>query len=645
MQPRPYWLIASTVLAMLAFTLSTQSPLALAALAAYGLALLVPTKMPRDSANIWGLRLLIYALGAAIGRSASGPLFYYDARAFLTVGLILGGEIALQTVREPPRGLRYDPFIVLLSGLIFLIACNTLGAHIFLMAPPYVFCLVMALGQVREGARSGRIALTARLGIVAIAVMLGAGLHSTLWLNRSNIMALGSRLLSGGDYQNGAGNADMGENPEMSSSFAQGASTSRLIRVTGNLGDAHLRGAAFDLYNRGTWGPALSLRAIGNALPRDTKENVGGGNSAVARTDVSATLTMLRPSNKVLYAPLNVAALVPAGGQSFEWARYAGPLKAADDAIPVTYSIINGDARIGGLETTQGPLCVAPDADQLKLLTTVPPEVDPKVSEIARDTTRDAPAPLDKIRAIEAYLLANHAYSLDFARGPGDPVSEFLLSKKSAHCQYFAASAVMLMRASGVPARYVSGFYAHETEDDGSLIVRGRDAHAWAEAWVQNVGWVTVDATPPAGRADPKANPLPWYQKSLEAAQDTFSRVRAWFSRLTTAQILGLMAIMLVVWGIERWRQNWRRSVLAARASQVPQELAPLAKRFERALTKRGIVLTPGQPWSEALPPDWEREARWVELYNRLRFARADTADIGALAEELSALEREKPKD
>ena len=642
MQPRPYWLIASTVLAMLAFALSTESPLALAIVAAYALALVVPTKMPRDSANIWGLRLLIYALGAALGRSAGGPLFFYDARAFLTVGLILGGEIALQTLREPPRGLRYDPFIVLLSGLIFLIACNTLSPHIFLLAPPYIFCLVMALGQTREGARSGRIALTARLGIVAIAVMLGAGLHSTLWLNRSNIMALGSRLLSGGDYQDSAGNADMGENPQMGSSFAQGASTSRLIRVKGNLSDAHLRGAAFDLYSQGAWGPMLSSRVIGNALPRDTKENVGGGNSGVARSDVSATLTMLRPSNKVLYAPLNVAALVPAGGQSFEWARYAGPLKTSDDAIPVSYSIINGPARTGGIETTQGPLCVAPDAAQLQLLLAVPPEIDPKVSEIARDITRDAPAPWDKIRAIEAYLLANHAYSLDFARGSGDPVSEFLLSKKSAHCQYFAASAVMLMRASGVPARYVSGFYAHETEDDGSLIVRGRDAHAWAEAWVQNVGWITVDATPPAGRADPKANPLPWYQKSLEAAQDTFSRVRAWFSRLTTAQILGLMTVMLFVWGIERWRQNWRRNLLAARASQVPQELAPLAKRFERALARRGIVLAPGQPWSEALPPDWEREARWVELYNRLRFARAQDGDIGILAEELSALERDK---
>ena len=241
-----------------------------------------------------------------------------------------------------------------------------------------------------------------------------------------------------------------------------------------------------------------------------------------------------------------------------------------------------------------------------------------------------------------SYLLNNHSYSLDFARGPGDPVSEFLLSKKSAHCQYFAAGAVMLMRASGVPARYVSGFYAHELADDGqTLIVRGRDAHAWAEAFVDGVGWVSVDATPADGRADPKANPLPPYQKPLERAQDAFTRVRAWFSQLTTAQILGLMVVMLALWGIERYRQSWRRNRVRTRQSTVPLELAPLARRFESALKKRGIALTAGKPWSEALPPAWEREARWVELYNRLRFARRDEGEIARLAEELNALERE----
>ena len=644
---RPFWLIASNITAMIAFTISTVSPFGFLLVAGYALALLQTQKMPRDSANIWGLRLFIYAMGAVLGRAASaGQFTFYDARMFLTVGLILGGELILQTLREPPRGLRYDPAVLLLSGLLFLIACNTLQLHIFVMAPLYVFTLVMAMNQNRVGARSSALATATRVGIVTIAVFIGAGLHSTLWLNRSQIMAAGAKLLSSGNYQSSAESAEMGDNPQLGSSFAQGASTARLMRVRGNLGDAHLRGAAFDLYSNGTWGPTLSSRLpLDPALPRQTKENVGEGNSGDPRTDTDATITMLRPSDQVIYAPLNIYAIVPGAGVSgFDWDRYAGPIKNDSETLPVRYGIINSKRVVDGVELTQGPLCVAPNAAQRVTLLQVPPEIQQGVKDLTLDATIEAPTQPEKIIAIVNYLQANHSYSLDFAREEGDPVSEFLLSKKSAHCQYFAASAVMMMRIAGIPARYVSGFYAHETEDNGDIIVRGRDAHAWAEAYVDNVGWVSVDATPAAGRADPAANPLPFYQKPLENLIDWWGRVRAWFSRLTTLQILAMMSVVLAIWGAERYRQSWRKSRRAARAATVPVALAPLARRFEKSLARRGITLSPGVPWSESLPPDWEREARWIALYNRLRFARGDDDELRELARELDELEREKTK-
>ncbi len=640
---RSLWLDAAVVTAMIAFTVSARSPLGIILVAAYALASLVPNKMPRDSANIWGLRLLIYALGAVLGRSAGGPINYYDARAFLTVGMILGGEIVLQNLRESPRGLRYDPVVILLSGLLFLIACNTQGGHIFLLAPIYVFALVMAMSQNRPGARVSSIALFARVGIVAIAVSLGLGVHNTLWSNRSNIMALGARLLSGGNYQNNSGDADMGENPELGSRFAEGASTARLMRITGDLGEPHLRGAAFDIYDKGTWGPKISARDVNPAAPIDTRENVGEGNSGEPRTDTDVTVRLLRPSGQVLYAPLNIYAITAPIG-NFDWSRYDGPIKTDTEEIPMSYGFLNSKKNVDGVELTQGPLCVAPTDEQRAVLLAVPPEIDPAVVSLALEVTANARTQPEKIEAIAEHLLNNHAYSLDFIRTDVDPVSDFLLSKKSAHCQYFAAGAVMMMRASGIPARYATGFYAHEQTKTGSIIVRGRDAHAWAEAYIEDVGWVNVDATPSDGRADPNANPLPFYQKTLEAISDWWGRVRAWFSRLTTAQILGLMSIVLVIWGAERYRQSWRKQRIAARASLVPLELAPLAKRFEKTLARRGIELSPGVPWSESLPPDWEREARWVALYNRLRFARGEPGEIGELARELEELEREKAR-
>ena len=44
---------------------------------------------------------------------------------------------------------------------------------------------------------------------------------------------------------------------------------------------------------------------------------------------------------------------------------------------------------------------------------------------------------------------------------------------------------VALLRSVGIPARYVSGY----------LHAAGVASHAWAEAFVPNLGWVAFDAT------------------------------------------------------------------------------------------------------------------------------------------------------
>jgi transglutaminase-like putative cysteine protease len=101
----------------------------------------------------------------------------------------------------------------------------------------------------------------------------------------------------------------------------------------------------------------------------------------------------------------------------------------------------------------------------------------------------------------------------------GDPVSNFLLDKRAAHCEYFASAAAVLLRCVGVPSRYVVGYYAHESDGDG-LIVRQRDAHAWTECYIDGVGWVAVDATPAMGAR--KQACVAWWQRAWEKTQDRF---------------------------------------------------------------------------------------------------------------------------
>ncbi len=79
--------------------------------------------------------------------------------------------------------------------------------------------------------------------------------------------------------------------------------------------------------------------------------------------------------------------------------------------------------------------------------------------------------------------------------GP-DPVDGFLFDTRTGFCEHYAAAFVVLARAAGIPARIVTGYQGGERNPLGDyLIVRQRDAHAWAEIWTAGLGWHRVDPT------------------------------------------------------------------------------------------------------------------------------------------------------
>lgn len=75
-------------------------------------------------------------------------------------------------------------------------------------------------------------------------------------------------------------------------------------------------------------------------------------------------------------------------------------------------------------------------------------------------------------------------------------VDDFLFGTRRGFCEHYASAFVFLMRAAGVPARVVTGYQGGELNQLGNhWIVRGRDAHAWAEVWLPERGWTRVDPT------------------------------------------------------------------------------------------------------------------------------------------------------
>lgn len=162
-----------------------------------------------------------------------------------------------------------------------------------------------------------------------------------------------------------------------------------------------------------------------------------------------------------------------------------------------------------------------PDAQDLE----VPDAVRPALQQVVKQWSADASSPQARMERLERRLRADFRYSLQHERRTReDPVLDFLLVHRVGHCEYFASALALLARASGIPARVVSGYRVHESNPLGGYgVVRARDAHAWVEAWVDGEGWVTFDPTPPSA-FEANESRTSWFGVLTDAAVDGFER-------------------------------------------------------------------------------------------------------------------------
>ncbi len=122
------------------------------------------------------------------------------------------------------------------------------------------------------------------------------------------------------------------------------------------------------------------------------------------------------------------------------------------------------------------------------------------VKRLALAITQGRKGPAEKALAIQKYLRSNFSYNLSAeSTGSKTPLEDFLLRTKEGYCEHFSTAMAMLLRASGVPARVVTGFQQGEwNELGGYFIVRQQDAHSWVEAYIGGRGWTRFDPTPAA---------------------------------------------------------------------------------------------------------------------------------------------------
>jgi len=140
--------------------------------------------------------------------------------------------------------------------------------------------------------------------------------------------------------------------------------------------------------------------------------------------------------------------------------------------------------------------------------------LDADTRALAAKVTQGKTTPVQKARAIYDYVIATMKYDKSGpAWGRGD--LKYAMATKSGNCTDFNALFEGLARASGVPARQVTGFEIPRGPREGNLT----QYHCWSEFYLDGSGWVPVD--PVDGQSNPSRKDF--YFGNLDADRIVYS--------------------------------------------------------------------------------------------------------------------------
>jgi transglutaminase-like putative cysteine protease len=129
--------------------------------------------------------------------------------------------------------------------------------------------------------------------------------------------------------------------------------------------------------------------------------------------------------------------------------------------------------------------------------TRLPDSGNPLAREFAKELYQLAGSDFDFIQSLLSNFRQNNfIYTLNPPLLGENSVDEFLFDTLRGFCGHYASSFVFMARAVGIPARVVTGYQGGEINPiTGTVLVHQFDAHAWAEVWLKDKGWIRIDPT------------------------------------------------------------------------------------------------------------------------------------------------------
>ncbi|UOQ92001.1 transglutaminaseTgpA domain-containing protein [Halobacillus shinanisalinarum] len=138
----------------------------------------------------------------------------------------------------------------------------------------------------------------------------------------------------------------------------------------------------------------------------------------------------------------------------------------------------------------------------------LPDSLPDRVRELASDIVSEEDNRYDRAKAVESYFSQNgFKYSTTDVPVPSenqDYVDQFLFESQVGYCDNYSTSMVVLLRAEGIPARWVKGFTGGERQNETATVnnqtlnvyeVTSGNAHSWVEVYFPEIGWVPFEPT------------------------------------------------------------------------------------------------------------------------------------------------------
>ena len=417
------------------------------------------------------------------------------------------------------------------------------------------------------------------------------------------------------------------------------------LRVDATSEPGYFRGKAYDLYYDHQWHfspaglPVQRHSKIPNGLPTVIEDGQLFKTATPQGTPID--VLTVRPSpgiGPIFFSPLNTVYVQTLSGTVVRDQHHV--LRSEDRSPSSQYKLFLGMTLP---DTDRRP----PDEGLLFVPRTI--REDQRVLALRDELFRHAETTQKKIAAVEKYF-SRYEYGLTVNPPAGrDPAAWFLTEKPAAHCEYFGTGTVMLLRLGGVRSRYVTGFVVDEQNSiTGEWIGRQKDAHAWAEAQLDDGRWELVETTPGSGRPSQNGNgdsselveALSSIWQSLkyrifDRGIDSVLREGAVALLKPVAIALGSLAFIVAsVWVYRRHREKKQRRPrtlyaphqMEALLKQTDQEIARAFRQRLRHETLSQYATALERSVSAVPGIDLQAAAAWYRDYERQRFQRVSSA-------------------